>query len=90
MYGQSLDDILRSGERLYLDRFKGELEADHMDAYAVIDTEAEEYVVHENKLRAIELAKEKFGDKLFYTVQVGSLDKPSVNYRATQNVAWNF
>ncbi|TSC77512.1 MAG: Uncharacterized protein G01um101424_359 [Parcubacteria group bacterium Gr01-1014_24] len=89
MAEHSLEDILREGERLYLNEFKEKLEKDFYGQYAVIDIEKEDYVASPNKLEAIEEAKKKFGDKLFYTVQVGNLEKPTVNYRAKQS-AWNF
>ena len=89
MSDSSLEDIVREGERLYLHTFKATLEKDHFGEYVAIDTDAKEYVVDVSKIEAIEAAKKKFGQKLFYIVQVGSLDKPSVNYR-TQRHAWNF
>ena len=89
MSDYSLEDILREGEHLYLDTFKEELENTFDGQYAVIDIESRRYVVKPNQLDAIEEAKKEFGNRLFYIVQVGSLDKPTVNYRTRQH-AWNF
>jgi hypothetical protein len=89
MVEHSLEDILREGERLYLNKFKEELEKGFYGQYAVIDIEKEDYIASPNKLQAIDEAKKKFGEKLFYTVQVGNLEKPTVNYRTKQN-AWIF
>lgn len=85
----SLEDILREGEHLYLETFKEELEGAFGGQYAVIDVESKEYVVRPNQLDALDEAKKKFGDKLFYIVQVGSLDRPTINYRTSQH-AWIF
>ena len=89
MSDASLEDIVREGENLYLHTFKTDLESEHSGEYVAIDTESKAYIVRASKLEALEAAKEKFGQKLFYTVQVGSLDKPSINYR-TQLHAWSF
>jgi hypothetical protein len=89
MSDSSLESIVREGENLYLQTFKIELEKDHMGEYVAIDTDVKKYVVRPSRLEAIEAAKKEFGEKLFYTVQVGGLDKPTVNYR-THLHAWNF
>lgn len=86
----ALEDILRKGERLYLDRFKGELEKSSYGHYIVIDVDDERYVVASTKLQAITEAKERFGDRLFYTVQIGNLEHPTVNHRQSNLHAWNF
>jgi hypothetical protein len=87
--GFSLEDILRIGEGLYFTKFKEALEKEHYGEYAAIDVEKEDFVVRQNKLEAIEEAQQKFGKKLFYIVQIGSLDKPTTNYRSSR-YAWNF
>ncbi|MDO8518202.1 MAG: hypothetical protein Q7S26_02850 [bacterium] len=89
MTERSLEEILRSGESLYLGKFKEELEKSFYGHYAAIDVDTGEYVVKENKLEAVEEARRKFNNRLVYIVQVGSLDKPSVNHRANQH-AWSF
>lgn len=86
----TLQEILRSGERIYLEKLKKALEEKFPAQYVAIDTDSSEYVVDANKLRAVELAKERFGQKLFYIVQIGSLDQPSVNHRIRYEYAWNF
>ena len=88
-FGRSLEEVLRIGESLYLTKFKEALEKDYIEQYAVIDIDQEAYVVNENQVVAIEEAKTKFGNKLFYIIRVGSLDKPTINYRKTQ-YAWSF
>ena len=89
MSDASLEEIVRKGEDLYLHKFRIDLEKNHSGLYVAIDTGKEDFVVGQSQIEAIEAAKEKFGQKLFYIIQIGSLDKPTVNYR-TQLHAWNF
>ncbi len=90
MNEHSLEDILRVGEELYLSKLKGKLEDEAFGHYVVIDTDTGAYLVHASKLEALEKAKKEFGTaKIFYTVQIGSLDKPTINYHAEQR-AWSF
>jgi len=89
MSDASLENIVREGENLYLHIFKVDLEKNHYGQYVAIDTDMKDFVVRPSKIEALEAAKEKFGHKLFYTVQVGGLEKPTTNYR-TQLHAWNF
>jgi hypothetical protein len=91
MFEPTMDDVLRLGEQIYLGTLKDKLEKSNLGDYVVIDTETAQFVIKNNKLNAIETAKKDFGEhKLFYTVQIGSLDKPTVNHRAKSEYAWNF
>ena len=75
-----LDEILHMGEELYLNKFKLELEAKFYGQYAAIDVETADYTVSESKLQALDEAKKKFNGRLLYTIKIGSLDRPTVNY----------
>ena len=83
-------EILKKGEALFLSTFKKELESEHMGDYAVIDVDSKKYIIDSNKIQAIKKAQGEFGNKLFYIVQVGYLDEPTVNFRERKNVAWIF
>lgn len=85
----SPDEISRIGERLYFDKLKDELEKEHSNEYLVIDVETKHYVVDPDMLAAINKAKEKFGDKMFHIIQIGTLEKPTINYRKLR-YAWKF
>ena len=89
MFKPSMEDVLRSGELIYLETLKKELEIKNFGQYLVIDTETGKYVVKESQLEAVETAKKDLGDKLFYIVKIGSLDKPTINHRMRQEYAWN-
>lgn len=90
MFQPTLEDILRSGERFYLESLKEKLEKNNLGEYVVIDTDTNNYIINSSKLNAIDEAKATFGNKLFYTVQIGSLDTPTVNHRERLDYAWNF
>ncbi len=84
----SLEEITRRGEKLYVEVWKNILEKEHTGEYAVIDVDQQKYQVDADRLAAIEKAKKEFGDKLFYIVQIGNTQHPSMNYVA-KKYAWN-
>ncbi len=85
----SLEEITKLGEKLYLEDFKEIFEKQYMGQYAVIDVEQKKYQIDPDRLVAIEKAKKEFGDKLFYIIQIGDTQQPSINYSA-KRYAWNF
>lgn len=85
-----LDQLLKRGEALYLEKFRTKLEKSDFGKYAVIDVENERYVIDEDKLAAVEKATADFGDNLFYIVQIGNLDTPTKNFRGHALPAWGF
>lgn len=90
MANLSMEDILRQGEQLYLNELKHKLEAESLGHYAVIDPETGKYVVRESQIDAVEAAKHELGEKLFYILKIGSLERPTINHRVHQEYAWNF
>lgn len=82
--------ILTDGEAFYFESLKNKLEKNNFGEYLVIDVDSKQYVLNKNKIEAIDEAERKFGKKLFYIVQVGYLDEPTVNFRERKNVAWIF
>jgi hypothetical protein len=85
----SLEEITNAGEKFYLNHLKEKLEKENMGHYAVIDVEQKKYHVDPDRLIAVEKARKDFGDKLFYIVQIGSIQNPSINF-TTEKYAWNF
>lgn len=83
-------EVLKKGEAIYLGTLRDELETTHLGAYVAIDVDSSEYVIDTDKLNAIKKAQETFGHKLFYIVQVGNLEEPTINFRERKNVAWIF
>ncbi len=84
------EEVLRKGEAIYLDTLKQNLEVDHMGKYVAIDVNSQAYLLDADKSVLIKKAQEAFGKKLFYMVQVGNLEEPSINFRDRKNVAWIF
>jgi hypothetical protein len=85
----SLEEISKLGEKFYVEELKGHLEQKNMGEYAVIDVEQKQYRTDPDRLAAVEKARADFGDKLFYIVQVGGVQSPSMNFNA-QQYAWHF
>ena len=85
----SLEEITKFGEKFYHDELKEVFEKKYMGQYAVIDVEQKKYEIDPDRLVAIERAKKEFGDKLFYIIQIGNTQNPSLNYSA-KKYAWNF
>jgi hypothetical protein len=86
----TLEQVLTKGEELYLNRFRKDLEREYFGQIAVIHVESGEYVTGENKVIALDKAKEKFGEHIFYIVEVGNLDVPTKNFRGHALPAWGF
>lgn len=85
----SLEEMNQLGEKLYSEKLREVLERDYMGQYAVVDVEIGDYVVDPDRLIALDKATKKFGDKLFYIVQIGTFQHPGLNYSA-KKYAWDF
>jgi len=85
----SLEDISKAGEKFYAEKLKEKLEKENMGQYVVIDVEQEKYHINADRLMALEKAMKEFGNKLFYIVQIGNVQHPSINFNA-KRYAWNF
>jgi len=85
----SPEEIVKLGEKFYLEEIKDIVEKQYMGQYAVVDVEQKKYKLDPDRLIAIEKAKKEFGDKLFYIIQIGGSQNPSLNYCA-KRYAWNF
>ena len=85
----SLEEITRLGEKFYTEELKDALERENMGQYVVIDVEQKKYQIDADRLVAVERARKDFGDKLFYIIQIGSVQSPSMNFTA-KRYAWNF
>ena len=60
-----------------------------MGQYVVIDVEQRKHYIDADRLVAVEKARKESGDKLFYIIQIGSVQNPSMNFSA-KKYAWNF
>lgn len=85
----TLEEISKVGEKFYVEELKERLEKENMGQYVVIDVEQKKYQINADRLIAIEKARKEFGDKLFYIIQIGSVQHPSMNFVA-KRYAWDF
>lgn len=87
---QQQAEVLTKGEAIYLEKLRQALEKEHEGEYVAIDVETEAYITDKSRMNVVLRAKHQFGDKLFYTVRVGNLIEPTINYKDRKNVAWLF
>ncbi|MDD5710971.1 MAG: hypothetical protein PHV43_02635 [Candidatus Colwellbacteria bacterium] len=85
----SLEELSKLGGEFYGKELKERLEKEYMGQYAVIDVISKDYIVREDRLEALKEARKKFGEKLFYIVQIGDTSVGNVNLR-TRKYAWDF
>lgn len=67
----SLAEITKKGQEIYDEKLKNELEPEYNGKFVVIEVESEEYFVDESLEQALEKAKKKFPDKVFYSTRIG-------------------
>jgi len=77
----SPEEVSRLGEQFYFDQLKEKLEKEHSGEYVVIDAARKEYILQRDKLKAIEEARKKFGDKLFLIIQIGAIQSPAAHFQ---------
>lgn len=87
--GLTPEEITKKGEEFYLNKLKETLEKKNLGDYVVINTETEEFFVNKDLTIALNKARAKFPDKLFFIVQIGSLQKSSLNFKK-QTDEWLF
>ena len=85
----SPEEVSRLGEQFYFEQLKEKLEKEHSGEYVVIDVARKEYVRDVDELEAIQNARKRFGDQLFFIVQVGTLQRPATHFKHT-HYAWKF
>lgn len=85
----SPEEISKIGEEFYFKELQKKLEPEHNGEYVVIDVDLKKYIVNSDMLKALEEAKSKFGEKLFHIIQIGGLQKPTINYKVAK-YAWKF
>lgn len=85
----SPEEVTKRGEEIYFNELKSQLENTNKGDYVVIDVDSKEYFVDNDLIQALDKAKQKYPDKLFFIVQIGTLQKPTLGYRKQKN-AWLF
>ena len=65
------EEIAKKGEEIYQDKLKAQFEPQENGKYLVIEVVSGDCFLGESILEAIEKAKSKYPNRLFYTVRVG-------------------
>ncbi len=76
------------GQKFYVEELKTNLEQNHMGEYVVIDVDERKYEIDADRLVAVKKAIKKYGEKLFYIIQIGNDAISSINY-TKKEYAWN-
>jgi hypothetical protein len=65
------DDLADSGQRLYDERLRTQLEPEHEGEFVAIEPETERYFLGPTGLAALRAGRRELPDKLFYLLRVG-------------------
>ena len=85
----SPEEITRLGQDFYLKVLKDKLERTNNGDYAVIEVQSKDYYVDKDLVNALDKAKKKYPEKLFFIVQIGTLKSPILNLKKGK-YAWAF
>jgi len=68
---KAIDDLAESGQRLYDERLRTQLEPEHEGEFVAIEPETERYFLGSTGLAALRAGRSELPDKLFYLLRVG-------------------
>lgn len=71
MTTQSLDDLVRTAERLYEERLREQLESEHRDEFVAIEPISGDYFLGKSLSEAIGAARDAHPDRLAHAMRVG-------------------
>lgn len=83
------EEITQKGTEIYFNELKDILEPSHSGDYLVMEVESKEQFTNNNLLIALEEAKKKYPNKIFYIVRIGTVNRPATNYSKAK-YAWIF
>ncbi len=83
----SADEVTKAGEKYYFDILKEKLEKTNNGQFLVLEVESKKYFINEDLMVALNEARKEFRSKLFFIVQIGTLQKPTMNYKK-ENYGW--
>lgn len=84
---QSAEDVTKIGEEYYLNTLKEKLEKTNNGDFLVLEVESKKYFINGDLMVALDQAQKEFPSKLFFIVQIGTLQKPTMNYKK-ENYGW--
>jgi hypothetical protein len=65
------EELARRGQAYYDEHLRERLEPEHNGEYLVLDVESGEYEMDADEMRAIQRARARHPDRLFYVLRVG-------------------
>lgn len=68
--GVDVQKVARKGNQIY-EKIKGHYEPQHTGKFLAIDVDSEESFLAETNSQAVEAAKKKYPDRVFYVVRIG-------------------
>lgn len=75
----SLEEITELGRHFYFDTLQERLEITNLGQYVVIEPASKEYFINEDLTKALQQARDKYPEDLFYIVKIGDIRKPRIN-----------
>lgn len=63
--------IAEKGQRIYEEKLKGKLEPEHKGKIVALEVETGDYFLGDSVIEAVNRAKEKYPDKIFFIARVG-------------------
>ena len=85
----SPDAITKKGEEIYMNELKDQLEKTNLGDYVVIEVKTKKHFINKDLVTALEFARKKYPNELFFIVQVGKLQKALMKKRNEQ-YGWLF
>ncbi|MBV9611039.1 MAG: hypothetical protein JO091_01140 [Acidobacteriaceae bacterium] len=80
--------VASEGERIYLEKYKSEYEAQHRGKFVAIDVNSEQAFLGDTPEQSLEEAKKQAPDGLFHLMKVGSLGAFRVSYTSDGLSSW--
>lgn len=80
--------VANEGERIYLQKYKAEYEAQHQGKFVAIDVRSEQAFLGDTPEQALEQARKQAPSGLFHLMKVGSLGAFRVSYTSDGLSSW--
>lgn len=84
---QSAEEITKVGEKYYFESLKDQVEKTNNGDFLVLEVESKKSFIDKDLMIALNDAKKEFPNKLFFIVQIGTLQRPTMNYKK-ENYGW--
>ena len=84
---QSTQTVTKIGEKYYLENLKDKLEKTNIGDFLVLEVDSKKYFINKDLMIALSQAQKKFPNSLFFIVQIGTLQNPTMNYKK-ENYGW--